>query len=127
MKLYYFIYYKLYQLMEDWGFWPEARAFSLLIMLNIVFLGSLLNYFTIFTGIFISLPENKIWLYVLVIFVVLVNYLLLLRGNKRQVIIKMFDKISTKKDIIGTVSVFLGIILLVIAYISSFSTLNSIR
>lgn len=124
MNLYHYLFYKF---TEDWGLWPEARVFTLIVMLDLAILGSLLNYYTIFTGIFIDLPDHKIWIYLLVIMIVIANYLILLRGNKKNKIIKHFDNISQKKNDLGGVIVLGGVLILVVVYILSFFMLDSVR
>lgn len=127
MKYYYYLFYKLYKFTEDWGFWPEARAFCLVILLNFAFLGSLLNCYTILTGIFIHLPSDKVWLYLLSVIIVTVNYLLLLKGDKKDRIIKRFDAISPQKNSLGDLIIFLGVVLLIITFILSLFMLNYAR
>lgn len=127
MKYYYYLFYKLYKFTEDWGFWPDARAFSILILLNFAFMGCLLNFYTIITGTFVAFPDDNIWIYLLTLIVVGVNYILLLNGNKKDEIIRRFDSMPPKQDIYGSAIVFLCVLLLIISYVSSLFMLNSIR
>lgn len=66
------------------GFWPVSKSFRFMIILNVALLGSLFNYFTIITGINIRLPEGKIWIYIMASILTGINYLLLLKGNKKM-------------------------------------------
>lgn len=127
MRFYYYIFYKLYKFTENLGLYPTIRAFCLIIMLDFAFLGSLLNYYTILTRDFINLPSNKAWTYLIVVLVVVINYLLLLKGGRKNEIIKRFDKIPQNKNLIGGIIVFFCILFLVILFIISLFKLNSVR
>jgi hypothetical protein len=127
MNFYQYIFYQLYKLTEDWGFWPEGRVFSFMIILDVILLGTLVDLYTILTGKFIHLPDNKICMFVIVSVIVITNYCLLLKGNKKEDIISVFDKMPLRKNIIGGIIVFVGIALLIVIFITSLFYVTKIR
>jgi hypothetical protein len=127
MNFYQYIFYQLYKLTEDWGFWPEGRVFSFMIILDVALLGSLVNFYTILTNEFVHLPSNQIYMFIMVSIIVIINYCLLLKGNKKEEIISVFDKMPLKKNIIGGIIVFVGVILLIVIFITSLFYVTKIR
>lgn len=127
MKFYYYIFYKLYKFTENFGVCSTVRAFCLIILLNLAFLGSLLNYYTIWTGDFINFIDNKIWTYLVPIIVVVINFFLLLKGNKKNEIIKRFDRMPQNKNTLGSFIVFFCILFLIILFTLSLFKLDNVR
>lgn len=127
MKFYYYIFYKLYKFTENLGVCPTVRAFCLIILLDLAFLGSLLNYYTILTGDFINFLNNGVWTYLVPIIVVVINFFLLLKGNKKNEIVKRFDRMPQNKNILGSIIVFFCMLFLIILFIVSLFKLDSMR
>ena len=101
MKFYKYIYYKLYQLTEPMGFWPEYRAGLLMIFLNIAFLSIFTSYYIILTKTRIPPLISDVLVYALPTFLAIFNYNLFLHKNRWKQIVKEFDKLSMKQDLIG--------------------------
>lgn len=126
MEFYRYIYYKIYKAFEPMGCWPKFRALAFLLVLEILFLGSILNYFSIVTGIFFNLPENDLWAFLIILGIASFNSWTIDEVGQKK-LIKKFDKLPRKKNFRGTLIVWGGILLVMFFFYHSMFLYDRLR
>ena len=108
------------------GCWPKFRALAFLLILEILFLGSILNYFSIVTGIFFNLPENDLWAFLVILGIASFNSWAIDQVGQKKLIQK-FDKLPRKKNFRGTLIVWGGILLVMFFFYHSMFLYDRLR
>lgn len=113
--MYEYFYYKLYKSLntELFNKWTELRTASILIMLEIVFICSLVLYYEVFIDRYLRLPENLIpWAVGLALILSILQYYTFESKDQWKDIIKKYDAWPKKKNSRGTLIVWTIIILI---------------
>lgn len=106
IKIYQYLFYKLYNSLEKYSsprFWSEWKASLLLILLLFSIFYSLILYYEIFIDKYASIGNNYFILFSFIITVFIINYNLFLKQDKWKNIVRYFDKLSVKKQRLGSV------------------------
>lgn len=112
--------------MKNMGFWPEIRAYLLLLMFNATLILLIINYYTIITKKRVLLPDGNAWIYISALFLAFLNYFLILHNKKWKKDIEVFDKLPKGRNQIGSIIVWSIILGAVFALFLSFFLLYEI-
>ena len=110
------MFYKFYSSLEKYSvppFWSEWKASSLLSILLTILIYALLILYMIFIDRYSEIVGNPYIMVSIVVGLNIMNYIIFLRCDQWKIIVKRFDKLSPKKNKIGSWIV-LGIVILVI-------------
>lgn len=113
---YTYIFYKFYSSLEKYSappFWSEWKASSMLSILLTILIYSLLILYMIFIDRHSEIGGNPYIMVSTVVGLNIMNYIIFLRCDQWKIIVKRFDKLSPKKNKIGSWIV-LGLVILVI-------------
>lgn len=126
-KMYNYLYYKLYKLADSsiFAFWSEWKAYILISLLDLILILSTFIYYNIFINRYINIDSN-IPVYALVGIVGFINYMIFYSRDQWKKIVKDFDKLPKKKNIIGGVIVYTFIILVFANLVFSFYLMSQI-
>lgn len=118
---YYYLFYKLYKWYERGPFiWMSDWKASINMDVLMIFLfSSLLNYYKVFFNPTSEIGEGNI-LIVFGIIISLSNYFIFQHKDQWKVIIQEFDTLPKQTNIIGTLRVWLFVILIISNFIYSF-------
>jgi len=101
-RAYYYFFYKTYKSIEytseqfGGAFWTDFKAGLAIIALEIWFILSLLNYYTIFTKVWFSLSLKKPIIFIPLLFIITINYLAFVHTDKWKEYNKEFNNLPKK-------------------------------
>lgn len=126
-KIYYYLYYKLYKLVDSvfFAFWSEWKAYGLISLLDLLVILSALVYYKVFINRYIHIDSN-VPVYMVGGIVYFINYMIFCSRDQWKKIIKEFDKLPKKKNIIGGIIVYTFIVLIFANLVFSFYLMSQI-
>ncbi|MDQ1856097.1 MULTISPECIES: hypothetical protein [unclassified Chryseobacterium] len=124
-KAYYYIFYKIYKSiiytseMVGGEFWTDFKAGIALLALELLFLGSFLNYYSIIINekLDISITSPIILIPLIILFVI--NYFSFIHTDMWKEYNKQFDKLPEEKNRKGTIVVWIIAIFILINFFGS--------
>lgn len=126
--MYNYLYYKLYKLADSGAFifWSEWKAFLLINILIFFIFFALSNYYSVFIVKYNIKNNIDIIIYITYGLICLFNFIIFHLHDNWKTIIKDFDKLPKKKNIIGGVIVYTFIILVFANLVFSFYLMSQI-
>ena len=128
LKAYQYLYFKLYRFYESSTYsrwWSDWKALTTIIVLEIWNIFSLTFYYQAFTGK--SVNEFKlfdVFFWIIITIICLINWYVFQYQDKWKENIKQFDKLSKKKNKIGSIIILLFFLIIIFNAIFSIYTLS---
>ncbi len=119
-KAYYYLFYKIYKSIEytseEFGgaFWTDFKTGLVIAALEIWLLLSIGNYYSIITKKNADLSLTMPIVYIPLLLLLILNYFSFMHNDKWKEYNRQFDKLSKKKNIVGTWIV-VGVVVFIIA------------
>lgn len=127
--MYEYVFYKIYKASYDDQYpkWSEWRAGVILVILEIWFIFSLIVYYKVFINRYFNLPDNAIvWGLLGAITLGLLLYYSFWSKDKYKEIVTRYDAWPKRKNVIGTVIVWVIIFAIVTSLILAFYFMSRI-
>lgn len=101
IRAYYYVFYKLHKFWDYVSvpkFWSEWKASLSMDILEIFYILSFINYYTIITENSINLGNGKLLTLIVVLFISITNYFIFNHKNQWEDIIAEFDELPRRKN-----------------------------
>jgi len=130
IKAYKYLFYKLFKFWEFVSvpkFWSDIKAAISIDVLIFFTILSLIIYYNIFIDPYFNLDKNK---YVVLLFILAIcgpNYYIFHRDDKWKRIVYDFDRLSSKKNKVGSIIVLMVILLIIGNLILAFYLMSQVN
>lgn len=128
MKLYYYLFYKLYNFWEFISipkFWSNGKAGISIMAIEMWFLLAIINYYTIFIDQ--SFRVNNIIVYIILGVIIVFNTVIFVFYNQWEKYFEEFDQMSKKKNILYGIITWIVIISIILNIVYSFILVNQLK
>lgn len=126
MKLYYYLFYKLYKFWETAParFWSEWKASLSIVILQIWFVASLFVYYKVFVNNYYQFNKNLFILLGITLFVI--NYYTFHYNDKWKNKVEEFNKLPKNKNFFGGIIVWSIIAIIICIILLSFYLMSQV-
>lgn len=121
MKMYYYLFYKLYKFWETAParFWSDFKSGISIIALEVWLLFSLFNYYSLIRNEKLDISFTSPVIIFPLVLIFIVNYWFFVHNNKWKYYVVEFDKIPRNRNLIGGIIVWLVIVIIIVNFFVS--------